>query len=817
MPPWHWAVAGLDCRSAADPTPPLTSRFAVTHPGQWPEVHGAPACTPILNYPMSPLKTSLTQPRLLALAWFAAFPAAHAQSPDTVAQLPSVTVSAERELPLPQPTAEYQAKQLMSRRVATSDTASLLQDIPGVSLYGAGGASSLPSIHGLADDRLRTKVDGMDLIASCPNHMNPPLSYLDPTQVGKVEAYAGIAPVSSGGDSIGGTILVETPAPEFAAPGQGLLTKGEVGSFYRSNGDAHGANLSATVASDRLSLSYSAATAKADNYQAGGDFKTSTATGRAGHALPLDEVGSTAYETRNQTLGLAFKEGRHLVEAKLGVQDVPYQLYPNQRMDMLDNQQQRINLRYQGDYDWGRLEARAYHEEVDHFMDFGADKRFYYGEASGPGGVGGKTSLSGEYCSPMSPSCAQGMPMYTRSQTDGLSVKADIMLGEQDLLRVGGELQQYRLDDWWPASGGSMWPGTFLNIQDGKRDRKALFGEWEAKLSSQWTTLAGLRYERVSTDAGAVHGYADSNGMAPMFNYQQRDSDAFNASERQRNDDNLDLTLLARHRIDASQDIEFGFTRKTRSPNLYERYSWSTWSMAAGMINFVGDGNGYVGDPSLKAEKANTLSATYDWHDANGERGFRATPFYTQVQDYVDAVPYHTGTFQAGQFNVLKFANQSARLYGIDLSGQMPLAQTNFGRWGFKGLLNYVHGENRDTGDTLYNMMPLNARLTLTHRQGDWDNALELVLVQGKQDGSDVRNEIQTAGYSLVNLRASHSWKQVRVDFGIENLFDRAYALPLGGAYLGQGKTMSLSAGPAWGTAVPGAGRTLYTGLNIKF
>lgn len=364
---------------------------------------------------MPPLKTSLPH-SLLVLALLAAFPAAHAQSSDATAQLPLVTVSAERELPLPQAAAEYQAEQLLSRRAASSDTASLLQDIPGVSLYGAGGASSLPSIHGLADDRLRVKVDGMDLVASCPNHMNPPLSYLDPTQVGKIEVYAGIAPVSSGGDSIGGTILVETPAPEFAAPGQGLLKKGEVGSFYRSNGDAHGANLSATVASDSLSLSYSAATAQAGNYQAGGDFKSSTATGRAGHELPLDEIGSTAYETRNQTLGLAFKDGRHLVEAKVGVQDVPYQLYPNQRMDMLDNQQERINLRYQGNYDWGRLEARAYHESVDHFMDFGADKRFYYGEASGPGGTGGKTSLNGEYCSPMSLTCAHGMPAHS---TDG--------------------------------------------------------------------------------------------------------------------------------------------------------------------------------------------------------------------------------------------------------------------------------------------------------------------------------------------------------------------------------------------------------------
>ena len=755
---------------------------------------------------MSAFPFKQPRPSRLILALLAAWPAAHAQSSDAVAELPTVSVKAERELPLPQAAAAYQAGQLMSRRTASSDSASLLQDVPGVSLYGAGGVSSLPVIHGLADDRLRIKIDGMDLIASCPNHMNPPLSYLDPTQIGQIEVYAGIAPVSSGGDSIGGTILVETQAPEFAAPGQGLLTKGEIGAFYRSNGDAHGANLSATVASERLSLSYSAATARAGNYQAGGNFKISTDSGRIGHSLALDEVGSTAYETRNQTLGLAFKGDGHLIEVKLGAQDMPHQLYPNQRMDMLDNQQQRINLRYLGDYGWGRIEARAYHEAVDHFMDFGADKRYYYGNDSGPGGTGGRTSLNGQYCAPMSPSCAQGMPMYTQSQTDGLSLKADLALNERDLLRIGAELQQYRLDDWWPASGGGMSPDTFVNIQDGQRERKALFAEWEARLNPQWTTLAGLRYERVSTNAGAVQGYSSSYATQ---------SDPFNAQGRQRGDDNFDLTLLARHAIDASQALEFGFARKTRSPNLYERYTWSSGMMAAGMNNFVGDGNGYLGDPNLKAEKANTLSASYDWHDASGEHRFKATPFLTRVQDYIDAVP--NGTLTPGQFNVLKYANQSARLYGIDLSGQMPLAQTRYGRWGVKGLLNYTHGENRDTDAGLYNIMPLNARVTLTHQIGGWDNAAELVLAQGKHDGSTVRNEIASAGYGLLHLRASHAWKQLRVDFGIENLLDHAYALPLGGAYLGQGKTMSMTGGPAWGTALPGAGRTFYAGVNVKF
>ncbi len=731
---------------------------------------------------------------------------------------------------------------LQSLRPTTSDSASLLRDVPGVSLYNAGGVSSLPAIHGLADDRLRIKVDGVDTIASCPNHMNPALSYIDPTQVGRVKVYAGIAPVSVGGDSIGGSIVVDTPQPKFAAPGQGSLLTGEAGAFYRSNGNAYGGNLSATYATESFNVSYTGATAKSDNYDAGGNFKAGiyrsavspAVTGRIGHTLPNDEVGSTAYETRNHTLGLAFKGGSHLLEAKFGYQDLSDQLYPNQRMDMLDNEAKRLNLRYLGDFGWGTLEARAYHEKVDHLMDFGADKRFYYGGASG-GASGAGGSGNGAFCSTISggmTGCAWGMPMYTASKTEGLAVKADIHLTQQDLLRAGGEFQQYRLDDWWTPSGAGMWPSTFWNINDGKRDRTALFGEWEKQLSKQWTTLAGLRYERVKMDTGDVHGYDQAtfptNSLVVGANNQQRDAAKFNNTDHHKTDNNWDMTVLARYTPAATQDIEFGFAHKTRSPNLYERFAWSTWQMAALMVNWVGDGNGYIGNLDLKPEKANALSATFDWHAADRDWEFKGTPYYTRVTDYIDAVQWDAATNTArttpvtNQFTVLKFMNQSARLYGLDLSGKMPLATTGMGEVGLKGLLNYSKGKNRDTGDELYNIMPLNAKLTLTHKQGGWDNAVELLMVKAKDNVSDVRNEIKTPGYSLVNLRGSYSWRQTRIDFGVENLLDKLYSQPLGGAYLGQGTTMSASATPigsvpAWGTAVPGMGRSLYAGVNYKF
>ena len=684
-------------------------------------------------------------------------------------------------------------QQLHNLRSATSDSASLLRGVPGVSLNSAGGISSLPAIHGLADDRLRIKIDGMDLVASCPNHMNPAMSYIAPSNLGNLQVYSGIAPVSVGGDSIGGTIVADSAAPEFAAPGAASINKGEVGAFYRSNNAARGGNFSATHAEQFFNIRYDGSYSKANNYSAGDDFNGKTNTGRPGESTQPDEVASTAYETESHALGMALKLGEDLLEMKLGYQHVPQELFANQRMDMTDNTEERISLRYLSQFNWGELDTRVYHEKVEHEMNFGPDKQFWYGTAP-------------------------GMPMESEGKTSGASIKANIDLNERDLLRVGGEYQRYRLDDYWPASGtGGMSPNTFENITDGQRDRSALFAEWERQINPAWLSLVGLRYEHVASDAGEVHGYGDTNGMAPMFNYQKRDSEAFNASDRSQNDNNWDFTALTRYNHDANLDVEFGVARKVRSPNLYERYTWSAWPMAATMNNFAGDGNGYVGNVDLKPEAAHTVSTTLDWHSSDRSHELKVTPFYTRVNDYIDAVSLPGKTIVPDKFNVLQYTNQSARLYGMDVSGKMPLVSNDLGNWGLNGVINYTNGKNRDTGDELYNIMPLNGKLALTQDIGGWSNSLEMESVQAKNSGSDVRNEIQTAGYTLFNLRASHTWKQVRVDFGVENLADKFYYLPTGGAYTAQGRTMSMTMGPEWGIGVPGMGRSFYTGVNVAF
>lgn len=666
-----------------------------------------------------------------------------------------------------------------------ADTAALLRGVAGVGLAGAGGVSSLPILHGLGDDRLRIQVDGMDLISACANHMNPPLSYLAPAQVDTLEVLNGVVPVSAGGDSIGGAIRVRSAEPRFAASGQGTLVEGQVSAYLRSNGNVRGGDVAASYATDTLSLRYSGATAQADNYVAGGDFKPATLpTGRP-HQLAADEVGSSGFRSHNQSLAMAMRAGQQLLELRLGMQRMPYQGFPNQRMDMTGNDSEQVNLRHLAETSWGSVESRLYHEHTRHAMQFGQDKQYWYGPRRD----------------------IPGMPMDTAGHNSGASVRAEVRASARDTMRLGAEWQRYRLDDWWSPSGGGMAPDTFWNIRDGKRDRAGLYAEWDARWNAQWFTQLGVRGERVSSDAGPVQGY---NAMSAA------DMAAFNSRAHGRRDHNLDFTAQARYTPDAISAYALGLARKSRSPNLYERYSWATDGMSMNMVNLSGDGNGYVGDIGLRPEVAHTLSASAEFHDAAQQSwSLTLAPHYSYVHDYIDARCLKA--CRANSFVFLRWANQDARLYGADLSGRLLLARDGaFGRLNATGVLSYLRGKNTTAGDNLYNIMPLNARLSLAQSLGRWINTAELEAVAAKDRVSAVRNELKTAGYGLLHLRTRYAWKAAQLEVGVENALDRAYALPLGGAYVGQGKTMS-QMGTPYGIAVPGKGRSFYVAVSATY
>jgi iron complex outermembrane receptor protein len=104
----------------------------------------------------------------------------------------------------------------------------------------------------------------------------------------------------------------------------------------------------------------------------------------------------------------------------------------------------------------------------------------------------------------------------------------------------------------------------------------------------------------------------------------------------------------------------------------------------------------------------------------------------------------------------------------------------------------------------------------VVHNLRKWTNAVEEQLVGAKTNVSQVRDELRTGGYGLLNLRTGYDLNKVRLDLGLENVLNKYYASPLGGAYVGQGPTMSGSSIP-WGIPIPGMGRSFYVGLTFKF
>ncbi|AHB48478.1 iron complex outermembrane recepter protein [Hyphomicrobium nitrativorans NL23] len=683
------------------------------------------------------------------------------------AVLPPVPSVATTGLAVPLSTTQIDSAEIQSRLPQSSDTAEMLRSAPGVSIFQAGGVSGMPAINGLNGDRVKVLLNGMVVSSACANQMNPPLSYADPSQIAYVEVLSGVTPVSKGGDSLGGTVIVESHPPHFADAGEGVHTSGSISAFYRSNGNGVGTAATAHAASNNVSVNYSGAWTRSDNYEDG--------RGR--------DVLSSEYESQNHSVQVAVRNGGDLFIVQGGVQYIPYQGYVNQAMDMVENKGWFLNSRYVADLGWGKVDARAFYQNTRHEMNFLKDK------------------LPGD------------MPMLTEGQDAGYSLKAEIPLSERDLLRIGNEFHHQTLDDWWPPVAGSMMmgPDTYWNINDGTRSRLGTFIEWERQWDAAWSTLLGVRNDMVWTDAGDVAPYSTApcmmmmGMMCMMPNPDAGAATAFNARDRSRTDTNFDMTALARYEPSASEAYEFGYARKTRSPNLYERYTWGHGSMAMRMIGWFGDLNGYVGDPDLDPEVAHTVSVTAGWSGgARKDWELKVTPYYTFVEDYIGVRLLRS----AGDTRFLQFANHDAELYGVNVSGSLLLAESGaFGRFALTGSAGYVHGENADTGVSLYHMMPLNGTLALTHQWGGWTNAIEIYGVAGKRNVDTVRNEMKTSGYALVNLSTSYEWERFRLDLGVRNVLDTYYEDPLGGHYS--------HAVPR--DNVPGLGRSFNAGLTMKF
>lgn len=668
------------------------------------------------------------------------------------------------------------AQDISVKQAQVSDTAKLLEDTAGVSFQAGGGVSSLPIIHGLNDNRIKIDVNGMTVNSICPNHMNPALSYIDRTNVGSITILQGVTPVSMGGDSIGGTISVQSPDPVFAEHNKKLLITGKASSFYKSNGTAFGGSIAAGIANEHVRLDYTGSDTQSGDYSDG--------NGKM--------IKSTSYENQNHAAALSFKFDDHLLEIRGGQQHIPFQGFPTARMDLTNNDSIFGNVHYKGIFDWGNLDSKLYLENTSHTMNYGTDRN-----------------------APVE------MPMETRGRNFGYKILAEIPFGKQHTFRFGNEYHSSLINDFWPPTSSfisMMGPDTFYNLNNATRDRLGTFAEWELNWSAKWKSIVGLRYDHTVTDTGKVQGY---NNFIPALYIQPPfaiEANTFNALIHQRNFNTVDVTAIMQFTPNQWSQYNFGYARKNRAPSLHELYPWSTNAMVMTMIGSFSDGNGYVGNMNLKPETAHNITFTGDFYDPKADAwDMKVTPYFSYVENYIDVNRCSTCMQPDNGFYYLKYANHDAWLWGIDVTGRADLYKNNtLGQFSTRTIMSYVSGKRMD-GVNLYHMMPFNIKLDLDHKREGWKNTFEVQFVDAKDNVQSIRNELRTSSYFLLNAKTGYQWKYLSMDIGLDNILNKQYYYPLSGVYIGDQYAMTLASSNPNTQNLPGLGRSVYVGMTVTY
>lgn len=595
----------------------------------------------------------------------------------------------------------------------SSDTGELVRALPGVELNRNGPLTGHVQYRGMFADRVNVLVDGMKMHQAGPNSMDSPLSYIPANDVHEITLHRGIAPVSSGIETMGGTVEVTPKTTQFGN-GEAFEFRGEANAGFSHNNRSFQTGLRGAFVNENQRFELKTQRDKGDDSRF-----------RGGEILPSE------YERDQLSLNYAIRNDQTEANLTIKHHDTGDSGTPALPMDILYARGEHYTADVSHQLNaGGELTAKVYYQDTDHRMN-------NFSLRTGPAN-----------------------PMMFR-QTD-----ADV--------EAFGMLLHYAIDNWTLGVDTDNATHNAIiknpnnpsfrvsNFNDVKRDRYSLFAEWDGELNPNWSMQSGVRYTHIRMDADVVS--ADGL-MGPMASMMAANAQRFNNSDREQSDNLIDVAASFKRRLNSDLDLHLGLAQKERAASYQERYLWFPAEATSGLA----DGNTYLGDVGLDPERAWQLEAGLDWHRPD----FSVSPrfFYHRVDDYIQGV----GTGTAG---VLQFTNVDAELYGLDTNWFAALSDN----WQLEGIISYTRGKRRDTGDNLYRIAPLSTRTLLSFRKPGWHIGIEAEIVAAQNKAAEENWEQQTSGYALFNLQAGKTLQNdLRIDFGVRNVFDREYTSHLSG------------------------------------
>lgn len=655
----------------------------------------------------------------------------------------------------PPVTSTLQVKDAEREVTSAPDGAAFVTKVPGAALVANGPLSGQVQMHGLFGERILLRINGQRFATGGPNAMDPVMHYAPAALIDRIEVARGISPVRDG-PGLGGGVNTLLKQVGFSEGAQ-LAPQMDVSAQYRSADDSVAVGGVAGLASEHLRFGVIA------SWEEGEDVRS-----------PIGKLAGTSHRRALYGVQAGMRMGDSELSVEYRRQETGRSGNPAFGMDIVFFHTDFAQMGFKGDLaEDVTLEANARYSGVSHRMD---------GFTLRP-------------------------PMMMRvSDTYADTMGADLTLVFGSVtrhVRIGADFEQ--IDKGYVTYHPTVAANYVHPLDHAASDRVGGFIEWRTGLGSVEAEL-GVRVDRHGAQTGVPrYGPDISAGQQSLAN-------AFAATDRDWSGTTVDAS--ARFWADLGEFTpRLTLARKTRAPSLVERFAWLPTEASGGLA----DGNIYVGTANLKPETAWIGELGLDW--ANATAYARPVVYYRRIDDFIQGVPYdnspgtvnttvETVASASGDSTPLRWANTDAEIWGANLAFGTRLA----GPLRLDGVASYVRGKRRDIADNLYRMSPANGRVALTWDMPRWSVSVEGQATARQNKVAASNNEARTGGHFLVNL--SGHWlvrEGLRLDLGVENLFDRYYEEHLAGYNRNASSIIGV------GKRLPGTGRSAFARLRWAF
>ena len=629
-------------------------------------------------------------------------------------------------------TSTVDAFEIASNPVGTIGEA--LANEPGVAIRSFGPGNSRPIIRGFDGDRVLVMQDGVrtgDLSSQSGDHGVT----IDPNGLERIEIVRGPATLLYGSNAVGGVVNAITPAEGFRdSPFSG--TRG------RFSFDAGNAN-------DQAGTSASMQHAEGDIlfWAGGGTRRTDD------YSTPLGPVENSATRLSNGQAGVGFFGDRFFASGGFTVDDGRYGVPFASEFHGHHEEEE--------DHEGEEHEDEGHHED-ELMVDIATDRRvgrFDFGMRD----LGARMLDSFRVVLNVIDYQHNELEIENGIESIGTAfnnrsyvLRADFT--QPQTSRLSGRFGIWsQLRDYSAAGAEALAPDT-------TQSAFAAFAHEELSLG-RYALQFGGRVERndysVAARPESDHDHEEEEGEHhDEEGEEHEDEDHLEPSDvRDRNFTGASASVGFRADLGRGSAFVANVTHSHRAPALEELYNFGP---------HVGNLAFEIGNPELEAEATTGLDVSFRHRSEN----VRAT-FNAYVYDISNFVFLDFEDEFVDNLRVADSLQGDSRFVGFDAEGSVRLGGSVWVELG----LGMVNATLTETDEPLPRIPPLRGRFSLNIPYGGLTVTPEMVFAAEQSDA--FRGETTTAGYTLVNLRATYTWNSQHlahtVSFTGYNLTDELY------------------------------------------